>query len=104
MLRILGAVLLCLPALALSQTTSAARDPQALSLLASCSAAMGTPTPVLQLYAEGTVTYLFSNSTAPIVMKEVGLDRTRNEITLNGVQQIYVVNAGHGFSVNGSHR
>jgi hypothetical protein len=76
------------------------RDSQALSLLAQCSRAMGASSAAPDIYADGTITPSNPrNPSAKVVLKSLGTDRVRSEISLPGGQQVYVLDHGRGFSL-----
>jgi hypothetical protein len=108
-LSLFAALILCFPNVAASQqatnspSTSAnqspQRDPQTLSFLAQCSVAMGVPSAIPNIYAEGTITPTNPQNPSAGVLKSMGTDRVRSEINLPSGQQVYVLNSGRGFSL-----
>jgi hypothetical protein len=80
-----------------------ARDPRAIALLAQCAAAMGNVGPTDPYVAAGQVTYADGQTpAADLVIKGLGSDRVRRELTTAAGQSIWIVNRTVGSAnVNG---
>lgn len=82
------------------QAVAVQRDPQAMALLAQCSAAMGAGATVPDLYLAGTITPANPDSPpSTFVLESKGIDRVRNEIGSPKGKEVFVVNNERGFSL-----